>query len=331
MRVEINKHEELSVLLEKRVDCISLFNNQGMSMKLLTHGCLMLELNVPDQSGFSENVLMTYDELTKFVDNPIYLNTTIGLNAGRLKGGEVTIDGKVYKSDVNEGVCNLHGGKDGLHQKTWQYAGEVLGSDWCSVSLKYVHEHLSDGFPGNIEIEAVFKLTDDNQLTVQYFARPDRDCHINLTSHYYFNLSGNEKNKIDEHLLFVNTQYYKELDQNGLPLEPKIQTKNSALDFAQFAPIENSYRNKIKGIDHPFSLEDPVDHTKPGIIYRDPVSKRSLSIESNQPSVVIYTNNIAYKNHLGICFEMQQFSNQLNLVEAGIEYVHETIYQFNAK
>ncbi|GAB6107874.1 aldose epimerase family protein [Fusibacter bizertensis] len=328
MRVEINKHEALSGLLHKRVDSITLTNNQGMSLKMLTYGCLMLALNVPDYSGISENVLMTYDDIESYVKNPLYLNSTIGINAGRLEKGQVTVDGKIYQTEINEGISNLHGGTGGLHKRIWQYAGETIGTNWCSVFLKYEHIHLSDGFPGNMTIEAEFRLNDDNQLLIKYTTIADRDCHLNLTNHYYFNLSGNERNKIDEHLLFINALYYKEIDKNGLPVEPKIQVKNSAFDFQQFTPIENAYRSDQRGVDHPFSLEDPIDHTKPNIVYRDPVSKRSLSIISNQPCAVVYTNNVVHKNHMGICFETQQFPNTLNLVEAGIEYVHETQYTF---
>ncbi len=328
MRVEINKHEVLSALLEKRIDSITMSNNHGMSVKLLTYGCTMMELNVPDQSGFSENVLMKYDHQEDYIENPYYLNSTIGINAGRLDKGQIEVDGILYTSDINEGVSNLHGGKEGFHKKVWQFVGETVGTDWCSVILKLEHQHLSDGFPGNFTVEAEFKLKDENSLTVKYTTRSDRDCHINLTNHYYFNLAGNERNQIDEHLLFVNARYYKEIDENGLPIEPKIQVRNSAFDFEQLAPIENAYRSKQLGIDHPFSLEDAVDETKPNIIYRDPVSKRSLSIVSNQPCVVIYTNNVTHKNHLGICFETQQFPNTLNLIEADIEYVHETHYHF---
>ena len=331
MRVEIENYERLSELLGERIDKVSLHNHQGMSVEILTYGCLMIGLNVPDASGYAENVVMTYSEAKDYLRNPIYMNVTVGPNAGRMKHGAFNIGNASYQTDINDGISNLHGGAKGFHKRIWTLCNEDIYADRCEVTLKLTHEHDEDGFPGNIDVEAKYTLFEDNTLQITFSGMSDRDCHLNMANHNYFNLSGNEKRKIDEHLLFLNAMFYKETDKYGVPVEAKIQLKNSKFDFTQLVPISNAYQAPSKGIDHPFSLEDKLDVLAPDVIYMDPISGRVLEIKTNQPCVVVYTNNLDFKNHGGICFETQMFPNQVNLLEAGIRYFHETTYKFTCK
>jgi aldose 1-epimerase len=328
MRIEIDKFEPLTELLEQPIDKISLINNLGMSVEILTYGCIMFGLNVPDRLGNSENILVKYDDASQYARNLLYLNATIGLNAGRLEDGQLTIGTTDYQLEINERVSNLHGGSTGLDKRVWVLGYEDVFSDRCEIGLRYSHEHLEDGFPGNIEIKAIFTLYDDNTLKIAYTALSDRDCHLNMTNHNYYNLSGNEKTKIDEHSLFLNAEYYLNVDENGLPIVSKVPIEHSPFDFGKLNPIKQAYQNEIEGIDHPFALEDKLAKDKPSVIYHDPISQRTMSLWSNQPALVVYTNNVEYKRHGGICFEPQQFPNTLALLEAGEKYLNEIILKF---
>lgn len=328
MDIKMGKEEKLSKLLNLPIEWIELSNNQGMSAKFLNYGAILQSLMVPDASGLIENVVMTYDDPNDFVKNPLFLNAVIGPNAGRIKEGKLSICERVYSLPVDRMGNNLHSGQEGLHKQLWMVTGEMMSNDSCSVTLKYVHGHLQGGFPGNIVFEVVIELNDANELIVTHRAMADRDCHINTTNHTYFNLSGNEKHKIDEHLLFLNADYFYNLDEKSCPIDEKIHVKGTDYDFRQLTPILSAYKSKHQGIDHPFSLEDPIEKGKPQVIYKDPVSGRTLEITTDQSDVVIYTNNISYKNHYGICFETQKRPNAMNVVDAGIKYVNETKYAF---
>ncbi len=328
MKIEIDKHESLSKRLGKHIDKITLINNQGISVKILTYGCIMLGLYVPDVHGTSENILVKYENVDQYVENPLYLNATIGLNAGRLAKGAFSIGTNDYQLEINERISNLHGGFRGLDKRVWLLDYEDVSSDRCEIGLKYTHTHLEDGFPGNIDIEAIYTLYDDNTLKITYTALSDRDCLLNMTNHNYYNLSGNEKTKIDEHSLFINAEYYLEVDENGLPVYPKVPIDQSAFDFSEPRPIKQAYLSDQDGIDHPFAIENKVAFDKPAVIYHDPISRRTMSLWSNQPALVVYTNNVAYKNHGGICFEPQQYPNKLNLLDAGEKYFNEIVLKF---
>ena len=329
MRIEVERFDAMSAFIGEPVERIVLHNTNGLSVELMTYGALMLAINAPDKNGVVENVLLSYDHLEDYVSNPMYMGATIGPNAGRIADGKLQIRDDVYSLEINEGISNLHGGRKGFHTKIWTMMGEQVGTDRCSVTLVLDHEHLEDGFPGNITVKAVFTLYDDGRLTVLYTAISDRACHLNMANHNYYNLSGNEKTKISEHLLMLRTKGFYEVDAHNLPIFDLISQECSEFDFGNRALLAKAIGGDHGGIDHPFVLEEDRFSDTPQVVYEDPVSGRRLEITTDQPCAVIYTNNISYKHHMGICFEMQQVPNQVNLIEGGEPYINETTYRFS--
>lgn len=329
MRIEVERFDAMSAFIGEPVERIVLHNTNGLSVELMTYGALMLAINVPDKDGVVENVLLSYDHLKDYVSNPMYMGATIGPNAGRLADGKLQIRGDVYSLEINEGISNLHGGRKGFHTKIWTMMGEQVGTDRCSVTLVLDHEHLEDGFPGNIAVKAVFTLYDDGRLTVLYTAISDRACHLNMANHNYYNLSGNERTKISEHLLMLRAKGFYEVDAHNLPIFDLISQECSEFDFSNRALLAKAIGGEHGGIDHPFVLEQDRFSDTPQVVYEDPVSGRRLEIITDQSCAVIYTNNISYKHHMGICFEMQQVPNQVNLIEGGEPYINETTYRFS--
>jgi len=48
-----------------------------------------------------------------------------------------------------------------------------------------------DGFPGEVEVNVTYRLTNDNKLTITYAARTKKKpTPINLSSRLFFNLAG---------------------------------------------------------------------------------------------------------------------------------------------
>lgn len=329
MKIEIEKDDVFSDLVGLEVDRITLTNNKGMSLQMLTYGGIMIALNVPDRLGVTENVLVTYDTVDEYLKNPMYLNAIIGPNAGRIHSGELAINGVDYKVEINNDVSNLHGGSHGFHTKVWKIGQSHVFDDSCQITLVHKHKPEHDGYPGTFDIYATFLLDDEQTLKVQYEAKMHEWSHLNMTNHNYFNLSGNEKRKIDEQLLFVNSTKYRELDSNGVPLSEYVPTVGSDFDFTESAAVSKSYNSKYKGMDHPFDIETPAKMDRPAIVFHDPISGRTLEIVTNQKSVVIYTTNTSHKNHQGICFEAQYPPNQMNPLSPETQYYSETIYKFS--
>lgn len=327
MRVEISKHELFSELLDLEVDCITLDNGQ-MSVQILNYGCTMISINVPDQDGNVGNVLLNYDDPKSILANPLYLNTIIGPSAGRIENEMFDMGGIAYKLENNNGTTNLHGGNTGFHKQLWEIRERSVEMNYCGVSLYHNHKHMTGGFPGNMEIYAHFRLFEDNRLTVSFKANTDQPCHLNMTHHNYFNLSGDCGIKLDDHVLFINAMAYRPLQENGIPVSVSESVEGTPFDFRVPKKLSEVFTKSSNGLDHPFDLSTKADLDKPSVILDDKLSGRKLTVKSNQSCVVVYTNNIGYKTHEGICFEMQHYPNVVHMLYPSEEYDHFTEYIF---
>lgn len=327
MRVEITKHEVFSELMNREVDCVTLDNGK-MSVRLLNYGCTMIEINVPDKDGNIGNVLLNYDEPEGLLTNPLYLNTIIGPSAGRIKNATLNLDGVIFELERNNSTANLHGGHTGFHKQLWEIRERRVESSYCGISLFHRHEHMTGGFPGNMDIYAHFKLYEDNRLTIEFKATTDQTCHLNMTHHNYYNLSGDCGIKLDDHKLFINAASYRPLEDSGIPVTVSESVIGTPFDFRAPKKLTEVFVEPPNGLDHPFDLNEKSDLEKPAVILVDPMSGRKLTIGSNQPCVVVYTNNVGYKHHEGICLEMQHYPNEVHLLRPDEEYDHFTEYIF---
>ena len=62
------------------------------------------------------------------------------------------------------------------------------------VKLTYFSKDLEEGYPGNLELQCIYKL-DGNSFNIDYVAKTDKPTIINITNHSYFNLDGNQQVK----------------------------------------------------------------------------------------------------------------------------------------
>ena len=62
--------------------------------------------------------------------------------------------------------------------------------DTAIVVFSYKSAHLEGGFPGNLNLSIAYKLTDRNEVILDYTATTDQPTVVNFTNHSYFNLTG---------------------------------------------------------------------------------------------------------------------------------------------
>src|ERR1039457_591250 len=101
-----------------------------------------------------------------------------------------------WLSQIRGPLHNLHSGSKGLSRTVWK-AEPLHEPHAAAVRFTAVSPDGDGGFPGNLSVTLVYRLTDDNELQLEYTARTDKATPVNLTNHSYFNLGGG-KDVLDE-------------------------------------------------------------------------------------------------------------------------------------
>lgn len=331
----------------EEVFLFTLKNKNGVEAKITNFGATLVNLYVPDKDGKVEDVVLGFDTLEKYYDNPSFFGATIGPSANRIAGAAFALNGKDYKIPVNDGENNLHSDMDsGYHKRVWT---AVAGEDELTLTLEGKDGEI--GFPGNKKITMVYSLSDDNSLKLKYHATSDADTIINLTNHTYFNLAGHKSGSIEGQLLQLNADSFTYVLPGAIPTGEIKPVAGTPLDFTHMKVIgrdigaDCEQLKLVQGYDHNFVI-DGYDGTMRQIAEAlDEKSGRRMKVFSDLPGVQFYAGNCIapqdgkdgahYEPRTGFCLETQYYPDNIhhsNFPQAvfgpGKDFAAETIYQF---
>ncbi|AGT32224.1 aldose 1-epimerase [Geobacillus genomosp. 3] len=344
-------YEKWSELNGKDVLLFTLVNDRGMELSATNYGCIVTKLLVPDQNGNVENVVLGFDQFEPYLTNAPYFGAVIGRVAGRIQGASFELEGATYELAKNENNNHLHGGPGGFHRVLWQ-AEPVRRGDAVGVVFSYTSLDGEEGYPGTVDVQVVYWLNNDNEWIVTYHARSDRTTLLNLTNHTYFNLSGNLKRDILDHELTIKSSRVLELNRELIPTGAVMDVANTPFDLRQGKKVKEAVESGHpqielagRGYDHPFWLDRQHDEE---IVLCDAESGRTLTVETDEVGVVVYTSNqlpegldlggVPSRKYLGICLETQGLPDAIHhprfpsiVLSAGKERVSTTVYRFNVR
>lgn len=145
---------------DQQVTSFTLENELGMKVVILNYGGVIKELWVPDDKGELGNVVLGYENLEAYEDNPAYLGAMIGPTSGRIEGGVLPIGNSLYKLEQNCGDHTLHGGSKGFHNRVMN---SKMYEDERSVKLELEFEafDLEDGTPGDRSVKIFIYLIEN--------------------------------------------------------------------------------------------------------------------------------------------------------------------------
>jgi len=278
--------------------------NKFLKVEFLNLGAIIKKIEFKDK-----NIVLGYEDIEKYRENPAYLGAVIGRTAGRIKDGLLKLDNTEYQLDKNNNGNTLHGGKNSISHRFLNV--QNIENGLC-FSIK--SSDLDNGYPANVEIKVSYILS-KNELLIKYFATTDNLTYLNLTNHSYFNLSGNPDNTIYEDILKIDSDYLIGINENSIPCET-INLDNSIFNFKEAKKLEEFFKADDKqktiannGIDHPYIFNEKIGKLE----IKNIKSGIKMSVETNNPAVVIYTANylqdIGFKKHSAICFETQEVPN----------------------
>lgn len=338
----------------KETDLFILSNNNGAEVAVTNYGGAILAIMVPDKNGNLGNVIQGHDTIDKVINSPEpFLSTLIGRYGNRICKGRFTLDGKEYTLAINNGPNSLHGGPTGFHARVWDAEQPAKNS----VVLKYLSVDGEEGFPGNLNVEVVYTLSDSNELIIEYKATTDKRTLVNLTHHAFFSLSGlaNPTQSVENNILTINADYYTPMDEVSITTGEILKVTDTPMDFRTPHVVGSRINEPFQqlvygaGYDHCYVLNKPeVGALSFAVKCVEPVSGRSLEMYTTEPGVQLYTSNwlngfsgwhgATFPARSAICFEAQHFPDTPNkahfpsaVLNPGETYHQVTVYKFGVE
>ena len=307
------------------VSLYTMTNSKGMKMQVMNYGGIIVSLFVPDKDGKMVDIVLGYDSLAAYVKQNPFFGALVGRYGNRIARGRFTLDGKVYELVKNNNGNHLHGGTKGFDKVFW-HIEEVPSDSGVALKLSYVSKDMEEGYPGNLNTEITYTLTEENTIVFEYRATTDKKTVVNLTQHAYFNLSGG-KTDILSHEVALNADRFVPVDQSLIPTGELASVENTPLDFRTPEAIGtriNADHEQIRfgrGYDHCWVINGEGFRTA-AVVY-DPASGIEMTVRTTEPGVQFYTgnfldgsltgkNNVVYKQRMGFCLETQHFPDSPN-------------------
>lgn len=335
----------------EKVTKYTLENANGMKVSLLDFGAIVQALYVPDKNGTLADVVLGFEDILGYEDNGSCVGAFVGRNANRIGGAKVTISGKEYQLEKNDGENNLHGGMPGFHRVMYEMEYfEEEGSQ--SIEFSRLSPHMEQGFPGNLDVTVTYTLTEDNEFAIEYHAVSDQDTIVNLTNHSYFNLKGHASGDAGKHMVQILADEFVPTNKELIPDGTILPVKNTPMDFNVMKPVEQDIEADYQpiifagGYDHNYVLHTTEDELAKVCEVYEPESGRAMEVFTDLPGMQFYAANFlaepkygkegkVYGKRDGLCFETQFFPNACNvpnfkssLLKAGQEFESATIYRF---
>lgn len=316
------------------------------SIQVLTYGGILRSFCVPAAEG-SRDIVLGCETLEEYEAQDRYFGALIGRVANRIGGACFDLNGKHYPLAANNGPNCLHGGLRGFDRAVWE-AREEDGS----LVLTLYSPDGEEGFPGALEVQVTYSLTEDGTLTLDYQARSDQDTLCNLTNHSYFNLLGHAHGSLGDQKIQILADAITEMDENSTPTGTILPVEGTPFDLRE--PVEigkglamDHIQLKMgNGYDHNFVLHhQPKGPMK--LAARATGGGLCLECRTTQPGIQFYTANFlegdagkggaCYGFRSAYCLETQIWPDAIHhsnfpsvVLRGGENYHHTTTYRVTA-
>ncbi len=332
------------------VERYTLRNAHGMTVRLITYGATVTELRVPNRRRQFDDIVLGFDDLVQYETERVYFGCMVGRVAFRIATAEFVLDAERYQLTRNDGPHHLHGGTRGFSHAVWQ-AEPISTGAAPTVEFSHRSPHGDQGYPGALDVTAVYTLTEENELRIDCTAVTDRPTLVNLTHHGYFNLAGAASGDVLGHVLEIDADRWIRAEEPDLPSGEVAGVKNTPYDFTQPTPIGariHQAGGAVKGYDLCYLLNHPE-----GILARvatlcEPSSGHRMDVFTTEPAIVLYTSNYldgslqgkggaVYQKHAGVCLETGRPPDTIHhphfpstTIRPGQTYRHTCIYGFSS-
>lgn len=333
----------------KPVDLIRLENGHQTSVTLSNYGCLILSWIVKDKKGEFNDIVLGFDNLEDYLKNEYlesypYFGVLVGRYANRIKDACFRLDGELVRLPANKGQDHIHGGFRGFDRAIWT----VVETDQANsrVVFGYTSPDGEEGYPGNLDLQVSYTLTEENELIQEITARTDRPTPVNLTHHDYFNLD-NGRGTIGDHVLTIPAEAYLEQDAGMVVTGKLIPVENTWHDFRNGKAV-GLHLPEVGEYDQTFVLDKTNGELSHAATLESRQSGLRLDVFTTEPVCHLYTGKWIpvvrgkgeqqYGPFSGLCLEVQHPPNAVNIpafpetiLRPGETYRQLTVYRTSAE
>lgn len=325
----------------------SLRNSFGFGVDVTDFGGAIVRLLTPDRNGKMVDVVLGFANSTDYIENDPFFGALIGRVANRIGGGKFTLDGKCYQLELNDktGKSTLHGGSC-YGRRLWE--PEVV--DDYTLKLTLVSPDGDAGFPGEVKIQVIYHITEDNSLSISYSGVTDKPTVLSLTNHAYFNLNGEEAGECKDHFITLQADRYTEVDEFLIPTGRNPEVGGTIFDLRNGKSFATIIEENPKGFDNNFVLSDEAGDFKENVAVA--WSERTgieLACSTTAPGIQFYMGaflngsitgkgGTAYQQFSAFCLETQLWPDAVNhpdfpsaRLNPGSEYKQYTVYKFGVR
>jgi aldose 1-epimerase len=313
----------------RQIDIYTMTNGHGVTVKFLSLGGCITEMDVPDREGRLGNVVLGHKDLAGYNSNVAYFGAIIGRYGNRIAKGTFTLNGQTYHLPLNNGPNSLHGGTIGFNTQVWQVTPRQV-QNGVSAELTYTSPDGQDGYPGTLKTTVTYTLQDNDALRIDYEATTDKPTVVNLTNHSYFNLDGNGSGSALHQLVLINADNYTPTDDTQIPTGQIAPVGNTPMNFSRMRPIAPGITADFHqlvlahGYDHNWVLNKPSpDALSFAAEAYSPKTGRMMDVYTTEPGLQFYTSNYlvggfvgssgtAYRQGAAYTFETQHFPDSPN-------------------
>ena len=339
-KVEIKqKQKEVQLFILKSEKC---------EVKITNLGGIITSIKTPDKKGNLDNIALGFENIPNYMDdfyisNNPYFGAIIGRFANRIAEGRFNLNDTEYTLAINNGPNHLHGGNEGFDKKIWE-ARPFENKDSVGVELSYLSPAMEEGYPGNLQLRVTYRLTDADELSIDYEAETDQTTIINLTNHTYLNLNPESKNILDHELKLYAEKFTEAVDL--IPTGSFAHVKDTPFDFTSTKKLGQDIASLVDGYDLNYILDNEKGALKKAAELSENTTGRKVELYTTQPGVQLYTGYYIptfsftgekkYGRYTGVALEPQHYPDSPNkksfpsvVLKPGEKYTHQTVYKFD--
>jgi aldose 1-epimerase len=326
MRFDI---KEWGAVNGRPVHAVTLESPKGLRATVLTYGCILQSLMVPDRTGALADVVLGYDGFDRYLKGHPFFGAVAGRFANRIRDGRFPLNGQTYQLECNEAPTgqHLHGGSKGFDKAVWGFSlEEAPNALW--LHLHHCSPDGDSGYPGRLDVVHSIGVDDDNRLWFNFRAVASKDTVLNLVNHSYYNLGGVGARTIEDHQLMLAADFVTPVDETMIPTGAVQPVAGTAWDFRSSRDLAAAMAElPQRDFDNNFVLRaDPqaADGLRLAADLYHPASGRGMQVRTTQPAIQFYNGfklgnrewigkgDIRYPAFAGLCLETQHFPDSPN-------------------